>query len=101
MGRESSTWCSYGSCGYPIKYTKGDKISGLNSIDKDNAKVFHAGTILKENEILTAGGRVLCVVGMGNDIHNAQKNSYENVTKISWKDEYHRNDIGSKAIDRS
>ena len=87
--------------GYPIKYTKGDKISGLNSIDKDNAKVFHAGTILKENEILTAGGRVLCVVGMGNDIHNAQKNSYENVTKISWKDEYHRNDIGFKAIDRS
>ena len=84
--------------GYPIKYNKGDQISGLNLIDQVSSKVFHAGTILKENEILTAGGRVLCVVGIGHDTHKAQKNSYENVAKISWKNEYHRDDIGSKAI---
>ena len=84
--------------GYPIKYNKGDRISGLNLIDQVSSKVFHAGTILKENEILTAGGRVLCVVGIGHDTHKAQKNSYENVAKISWKNEYHRDDIGSKAI---
>ncbi len=84
--------------GYPIKYNKGDQISGLNLIDQVSSKVFHAGTILKENEILTAGGRVLCVVGIGHDTHRAQKNSYENVAKISWKNEYHRDDIGFKAI---
>ena len=84
--------------GYPIKYNKGDQISGLNLIDQVSSKVFHAGTILKENEILTAGGRVLCVVGIGHDTHKAQKNSYENVAKISWKNEYHRDDIGFKAI---
>ena len=84
--------------GYPIKYNKGDQISGLNLIDQVSSKVFHAGTILKENEILTAGGRVLCVVGIGHDTHRAQKNSYENVAKISWKNEYHRDDIGLKAI---
>ena len=86
--------------GYPIKYSVGQKISGLESNNSNISKVFHAGTLFKEDQFVTAGGRVLCVVGMGDDTLEAQQKSYETVAQISWEGEFHRDDIGYRAIER-
>ena len=84
--------------GYPLEYTKGEPISGLDNADNENVKVFHAGTSRHDGEIKTAGGRVLCVTALGEDVKAAQQNAYDAVKKISWKDAYHRTDIGYRAI---
>ncbi|HET7369670.1 MAG TPA: phosphoribosylamine--glycine ligase [Gammaproteobacteria bacterium] len=84
--------------GYPGSYQKGHRISGLNSISEDDAKVFHAGTALKDNQVVTSGGRVLCVAALGDDITAAQRQAYEATDKISWQDCFCRRDIGHHAI---
>jgi len=84
--------------GYPFDYAKGETISGIESISANHTKVFHAGTALKDNVITTAGGRVLCVTALGDDIKTAQQNAYRGVKAINWKDVYYRDDIGFKAI---
>ena len=86
--------------GYPIKYESGKKISGLNKVDSENIKIFHAGTTTKNKDIVTNGGRVLCVVGKGRSTHDANIIAYSMVNKIEWKNEYHRDDIGYRAISR-
>ncbi len=84
--------------GYPDSYTKGEPIRDIPAESSD-AKVFHAGTILDENrQILSNGGRVLCAVGLGDDIAEAQQRAYEIVHKIDWPGAYFRSDIGFKAI---
>ena len=84
--------------GYPLDYAKGETISGLENADNEYVKVFHAGTSRHNNEIKTAGGRVLCVTALGNDIQDAQRRAYSAVNKISWKDAFYRTDIGYRAI---
>jgi len=84
--------------GYPYDYNKGDIISGLDGADTENAKIFHAGTVMQDNDVVTMGGRVLCACGMGNSVAEAQKVAYELVAKIQWKDMYYRKDIGFKAL---
>jgi phosphoribosylamine--glycine ligase len=86
--------------GYPERYNKGDVINGLESTETDTTKVFHAGTANKDNSIVTNGGRVLCAVGLGNSVTEAQKLAYQVVDKINWKDVYYRTDIGHRAIAR-
>ena len=84
--------------GYPHDYAKGATISGLDSITNGDVKVFHAGTCNQDNNIKTAGGRVLCVTALGEDIQTAQDNAYRAVKKITWKDAFYRTDIGYRAI---
>ena len=86
--------------GYPGAYAKGDVISGL---DKDllDTKVFHAGTTLQDDQVVTNGGRVLCVVGIGSSIESAQARAYERLDLIGWKNRYFRKDIGYRAIARA
>ena len=84
--------------GYPASYNKGDVISGLEGLDTHKSKVFHAGTIIIDDQIVTHGGRVLCACGMGNTVAEAQKVAYEIAEKIHWKNIYYRKDIGFKAI---
>ena len=84
--------------GYPYAYNKGDVISGLDDADTANAKIFHAGTVMQDGNVVTMGGRVLCACGMGNTVAEAQKTAYELVDKIQWKDVYYRKDIGFKAL---
>ncbi|ABD80067.1 phosphoribosylamine--glycine ligase [Saccharophagus degradans] len=86
--------------GYPGSYPKGDVISGLDVADTDTAKVFHAGTTLKDGQVVTNGGRVLCATALGNSVTEAQAAAYEQAKKISWKDVYMRNDIAYRAIAR-
>ena len=85
--------------GYPQAYEKGFVINGLNK-HKSNAKVFHAGTKLAENNIVTNGGRILCVVSSADTAQEAQSQAYKRVKEISWDKVYYRDDIGYRAIDR-
>ena len=87
------------SRGYPGNYEKGKVIYGLESVPK-NVVVFHAGTAIKDGKIVTNGGRVLGVTGIGNDISAAIKVAYDGVNCIKWENEYHRTDIGKKALRR-
>ncbi|MEQ8482820.1 MAG: phosphoribosylamine--glycine ligase [Pseudomonadales bacterium] len=86
--------------GYPDRYRSGDVIDGLDGVDAEDLKVFHAGTRLDGGRVLTAGGRVLCVVGLGADAAAAQRRAYEGVARIHWADRYFRRDIGHRAIAR-
>ncbi len=85
--------------GYPEAYEKGDIISRIPDAT-DNCKVFHAGTALKNTDLVTNGGRVLCVVGLGENVTEAQTVAYDTVKKINWDKVYYRNDIGHRAISR-
>lgn len=76
-------------------------ISGLPTSEAADSKVFHAGTKLNQaGEVITAGGRVLCVTALGNDIAKAQAKAYEVAKTINWSDSFYRNDIGYRAIAR-
>jgi phosphoribosylamine--glycine ligase len=83
--------------GYPDEYRKGDSITGLDKMES-GVKVFHAGTALKDNQVLTHGGRVLCVTGLSKTALGVQQKVYNNVKKIHWNDPYFRTDIGFKAV---
>ncbi len=85
--------------GYPNDYAKGAVISGLDTTTPD-VKVFHAGTALKEDAVVTQGGRVLCVCGLGDTVKEAQAKAYEQIQKIQWDNVYYRTDIGYRAIAR-
>lgn len=84
--------------GYPEKYNKGDVISGLPEVESDDLKVFHAGTAMKGEDVVTSGGRVLCVTALGNNVGEAQKKAYELLKEIKWDNVYFRNDIGYRAV---
>ncbi len=86
--------------GYPDDYAKGDAISGLDGVDSDDLKVFHAGTRQHNGEVVTAGGRVLCVTALGQRVADAQKRAYQGVTAIEWAGSQYRTDIGYRAIAR-
>ena len=86
--------------GYPGDYAKGMAISGLAVADSEHQKVFHAGTALNGNEVVTSGGRVLCVGGLGDTVEVAAASAYASVDKIHWQDVYCRRDIGHRAIAR-
>jgi len=87
--------------GYPGDYRKGDIISGLADVKEHDAKVFHAGTSLnKADQVVTNGGRVLCVCALGETVSAAQQAAYEMVGRISWDDAYFRTDIGYRAVAR-
>lgn len=84
--------------GYPDTYDRGDEISGLIGSENEDSKVFHAGTAIKDGKVVTMGGRVLCICGMGYTLAEAQQTAYSLVSKISWNNMYYRKDIGFKAL---
>ncbi len=86
--------------GYPGSYGKGDVITGLDAVGGDDVKVFHAGTRIAHGEIVTNGGRVLCVVGLGADVAQARARAYQGVEAIHWRNRYFRTDIGHRAVGR-
>ena len=86
--------------GYPGSYGKGTPIEGLAAEQADNIKVFHAGTAEQDGQVVTSGGRVLCVTALGDNIAAAQRDCYTAVDKISWEGVTLRRDIGWRAIER-
>ena len=85
--------------GYPNDYAKGAVISGLDANDAAT-KVFHAGTAIAGRDCVTTGGRVLCVVGLGAHVSDAQAAAYQRIDKISWDGMFCRRDIGYRAVAR-
>jgi phosphoribosylamine--glycine ligase len=86
--------------GYPDGYRKGDIIRGLIAAEETGAKVFHAGTAQQGGEVVTAGGRVLCVTALGDTVSQAQAAAYQGVAEIEWEGAYYRTDIAYRAIAR-
>jgi len=87
--------------GYPGSYNKGDLINGLPKESIADQKVFHAGTTINDDgHVVTNGGRILCVTGLGDNVCEAQQKAYHLASQISWKGVYHRRDIGYRAIER-
>ena len=86
--------------GYPDAYRKGDTVHGLERAATMPGKVFHAGTRNVDGEIVTAGGRVLCAVGLGETIDEAQRRAYHLVHAIHWNLVQYRLDIGHRALAR-
>ncbi len=87
--------------GYPGDYRTGDVIHGLPLEEVADGKVFHAGTKLADDEqVVTSGGRVLCVTALGHTVAEAQKRAYDLMTDIHWDDCFCRKDIGWRAIER-
>lgn len=86
--------------GYPGAYEKGHTIEGLGTEkDAEKALVFHAGTSLgKEGDVVSNGGRVLAVTGIGKNLDEALQHAYGTVSQIYWKDHYYRKDIGQDLL---
>ena len=80
------------SGGYPEAYEKGKEISGIEKVE--DSIVFHAGTTLKEEKVVTNGGRVIAVTSLDKDFRKALKKSYQEIEKLSFDKMYYRTDIG-------
>ncbi len=92
------------AAGYPAAPRGGDAITGLARGDRvsarDAAKVFHAGTALRGDAVVTAGGRVLCVTALGDSTRLAQQHAYDALRGIAFAGAQWRSDIGQRAIRR-
>ena len=86
--------------GYPGSYRKGDVIEGIDAVNTADCKVFHAGTAADGDRVVTAGGRVLCVTALGENVAAAQWRAYAGVDRIHWPGAFCRRDIGYRAIGR-
>lgn len=87
------------SGGYPKSYPKGIEITGLSNGQLDGVTVYHAGTKLQDNKLVTSGGRVLGVTALGDTLENALKKSYDAVGKIHFEGAHYRRDIGKRALE--
>lgn len=90
------------SKGYPASYQTGEIINGLDNenLEDFDKKIFHAGTIIRNEKVLTAGGRVLCATALGDSVLEAQTNAYAIASRIHWNNVYYRKDIGYRAVNR-
>lgn len=88
------------SGGYPTDYSKGNTITGLDHTELENTYIFHAGTALEDGAVVNSGGRVLCVVGLGETVADAQRLTYSRVNEVSFDGAFCRRDIGYRAIAR-
>lgn len=88
------------AAGYPGDYPKGDVITGLKVDYAEGQKVFHAGTKQVGEDVVTAGGRVLCATALGNTVTQAQQAAYDLVKEINWSGVEYRTDIAYRAIER-
>jgi len=94
---ETATTVVMVSGGYPGSYEKGKEIAGL-SAKQENAIVFHAGTKIQQEKVVTSGGRVLAVTGLGNTLPDALNKSYSGIQEISWEKANFRKDIGQDLL---
>ena len=87
------------AAGYPGSYDKGHPIVGLDD-DQPDTKIFHAGTAVDGVGVMTSGGRVLCVCGLGEDVREAQRRALARAGIVEWTGAWHRRDIGHRAVAR-
>ena len=84
------------SGGYPKEYIKGFKITGIDEVQNNGITVYHMGTAIKDGNIVTNGGRVLCLTATADNVEDAVAKVYNNIEKINFKDMHFRRDIGKK-----
>jgi len=90
------------SKGYPGKMELGKVITGYDTAEaQGGVKVFHAGTVFRDNQLLTSGGRVLGVTATGTDLKGALDRAYAAVEKIRFEGMHYRRDIGAKGLKRT
>jgi len=89
------------SGGYPGDFEKGKEITGIKEAEKEGVMVFHAGTAMKDGKLVTAGGRVLNVVGTGKNIEKALEQAYKGIKKIKFDGMHYRTDIGYREVKRT
>jgi len=106
LGSEKAEWDERSCLGvvmaaknYPESVEKGAVIHGLEQAVSDT-EVFHAGTSVQGEHVVTAGGRVLCVTGFGDSVSEAKQKAYERVAQIDWDGAWYRTDIGYRAVER-
>ena len=87
------------SGGYPSSYQKGIEINGLENGQLSDLTIYHAGTAVKNNKLVTSGGRVLGVTAMGQTLEKALQKAYDGVDKIKFENAHYRKDIGKRALD--
>ena len=88
------------SGGYPNKYETGFKIKGIKELcNRKDVEIFHSGTKYSNNSIVTSGGRVLSVTARSTTLKKARDKAYDTVSKLKWKNEYHRGDIANKSFE--
>ena len=87
------------AAGYPGSYGKGHPITGLDA-DVPHTRIFHAGTTVDGDRIVTSGGRVLCVCGLGENVSEAQRRALARARTVAWDGAWHRHDIGHRAVAR-
>lgn len=85
---------------YPGEPRKGDVIAGLDTPSTDSSKLFQAGTASQHDQVVTAGGRVLCATALGHSVREAQQAAYALAEQVSWEGMFYRKDIGYRAIAR-
>lgn len=95
---EACTCVIMASCGYPKSYPKGIEISGLTDGQLEGVTVYHAGTAIQDDKLVTSGGRVLGVTALGRDLNDALEKSYNAVEKIRFEGAHYRKDIGQRAL---
>lgn len=108
LDRQTSDWDSRAALGvvmaadgYPGNYRKRDIIHGLPVKETSFGKVFHAGTSLRDDkQVITTGGRVLCITALGESVAQAQQRAYALLSDIHWEGCFNRTDIGYRAIER-
>src|SRR5690606_35136396 len=88
------------AAGYPGDNAMGDVISGLSQAEPEGVKTIHAVTQASNGQLLTQGGRVLCVTALGDTVTAAQQRAYQRVAGIQWNGAYYRKDIAYRAIAR-
>src|SRR5690606_4463851 len=88
------------AAGYPGDYAKGDGISGLDVPEPEGVKTFQAGTQEQDGQVVTSGGRVLCVTALGQSVTEAQQKAYARAAQIQWQGAFYRKDIAYRAIAR-
>lgn len=105
LDQETATWNPQTAVGvvlaaegYPGSYEKGQPISGLPTQARPDVKVFHGGTRLEGDRLVTNGGRVLCVTALGDDLESARQQAYEVADGIKWPGIQYRRDIGHRAL---
>ena len=89
------------SNGYPKSYKKNLEINNLDKIKfNKNDFIYHAGTRLENNKLVSNGGRVLNFTSLGKNFYKIRKNIISNIKKLNWKNGFFRKDIGWKVIDK-